>query len=419
MDQPGGLASTQVEAQNAAALQLAIKQSLKQAALERELEAISEQFSQPCYNTKLQKTEPYHNAFLRNLFGIRYISGEREKFQFELDRSVINILTKLRQKTFMSAEFAEKTHIELILQRIGQDRYCFSAVARGIAQGLHHRFAGQNWGRNAVQPAQATPATPATPAASDEAKKPKRKRDASSPSAKSQKEPKQKKSVDEIHITKPIPADDDPIFGLNGPMRGTLIKYNTVDPQNVAKSIVLNPNITQTSSKVFGHNGIRMGQFFPRQMAALAQGAHGSSQAGISGTAEDGAYSVIVTGKYSSLEKDGLDKFEYCATGSMENTFKDSLIESQGLKTMRRSLMTKKPVRVLRGENTEFRYAPKVGLRYDGLYTVAKEEQRVNGKGGVYAVFVLEQVEGQAPVDLSRPNAGDIALFGELKERLA
>ncbi|KAF7504038.1 hypothetical protein GJ744_002867 [Endocarpon pusillum] len=416
MEQPGGLASTQVEAQNAAALQLAIKQSLKQAALERELEAISEQFSQPCYNTKLQKTEPYHNAFLRNLFGIRYISGEREKFQFELDRGVIYILTKIRQKRFMSAEFAEKTHIELILQRIGEDRYCFSAVARGIAQGLNQRFAGQNWGRNAVQPAQATPATRA---ASDEGKKPKPKRDASSPSAKSQKEPKLKKAVDEIHISKPIPADDDPIFGLNGPMRGTLIKYNTADPQTVAKSIVLNPNIAQISSKVFGHNGINMGQFFPRQMAALAQGAHGSSQAGISGTAEDGAYSVIVTGRYNSLEKDGLEKFEYCATGSTENTFKDSLIENLGLKTMRRSLTTKKPVRVLRGENNEFRYAPKVGLRYDGLYTVVKEEQRVNGKGGVYAVFVLERMEGQEPVDLSRPNAADIKLFGELKERLA
>ena len=413
MDQPEGLPSTQVEAQNAAALQLAIKQSLQQAALERELQAISEQFSQPCYNTKLQKTEPYHNAFLRNLFGVRHISGEREKFQFELDHGVINILTKLRRKSLMSAEFAEKTHIELILQRIGEDRYCFSAVARGIAQGLHQRFAGQNWGKTAVAPAQATSA------GSDEGKKPKRKRDASSTSAKSQKEPKLKKSVDEIHITKPIPADEDPIFGLNGPMRGTLIKYNTVDPQNVAKSIVLNPNITQISSKVFGHNGIHMGQFFPRQMAALAQGAHGSSQAGISGTAEDGAYSVIVTGRYNSLEKDGLEKFEYCATGSMDNTFKDSLIESQGLKTMRTSLMTKKPVRVLRGQNDDFRYAPKVGLRYDGLYTVAKEEQRVNGKGGVYAVFVLERVEEQEPVDLSRPNAGDIELFGELKERLA
>lgn len=418
MDQPGGPASTQVEAQNAAALQLAIKQSLKQAALERELEAISEQFSQPCYNTKLQKTEPYHNAFLRNLFGVRHISGERAKFQFELDHDVINILTKLRQKTFMSAEFAEKTHIELILQRIGEDRWGFSAVARGIAQGLHQRFAGQNWGRNAVQPLQPLQPTQATSAASDEGKKPKRKRGAS-PSAKSQKEAKLKKSVDEIHISKPIPADDDPIFGLNGPMRGTLIKYNTVDPQNVAKSIVLNPSITQISSKVFGHNGIPMGQFFPRQMAALAQGAHGSSQAGISGTAEDGAYSVIVTGRYNGLEKDGLEKFEYCATGSMENTFKDSLIESQGLKTMRTSLMTKKPVRVLRGQNDEFRYAPKVGLRYDGLYTVAKEEQRVNGKGGVYAVFVLERVEEQEPVDLSRPNAGDLVLFGELKERLA
>jgi len=255
-----------------------------------------------------------------------------------------------------------------------------------------------------------------TPAIQEKAEQSKRKRGTSQ--ANPQKEQKPKAHVDEIHIKKPIPKDDDPVFGVTGSMRGTLIKYNTVDRENVSKSIVLNPEVKQINSKVFGHNGIKIGQIFPRQMAALAQGAHGSSQAGISGSADGGAYSVIVTGTYSDLEKDGLTRFEYCAVGSMENTSKDAIVENTGLKALRTSHVTRKPIRVLRGQNEKFHYAPRFGYRYDGLYTVEEEKGRTNGKGGLYAVFVLKRVEDQGHVVLSRPNAADFEQFELLKARL-
>jgi SAD/SRA domain len=232
------------------------------------------------------------------------------------------------------------------------------------------------------------------------------------------KEQKVKTSVDKIHIKKPLPDDDDPIFGENGPMAGTMIKSNTVDPKNVVKSLILNPQYNQRNAKVFGHNGLPIGVFFLRQLSALSDGAHGSSQGGIAGSPEEGVYSIIVTGHYKDLEKDALDRFEYCATGSMDNTFSDSLIESQGLKALRKSHMTKKPIRVLRGQNKKFAHAPKFGLRYDGLYTVVGEMRRTNPKGGLYAVFLLERVEGQEEVDLSRPNEEDRGHFVQLRKML-
>lgn len=279
---------------------------------------------------------------------------------------------------------------------------------------MYQRFEGPKWGERDVE------TSTSTKASAEGKQEGKRKRDASSPPAEGQKEKerKVKAAVDEIHLTKPIPADEDPIFGADGPMRGALIKYNTIDPDNFAKSIVLNPYTVQIGSKVYGDNGIPMGQMYLRQMAALAQGAHGSSQSGIAGSAEDGAYSVIVTGRYKGLEKDGLERFEYCATGSMDNTFKDSLIESQGLKALRTSLATKKPVRVLRGQNADFPYAPQFGFRYDGLYAVVEEKRRTKTKGGLYAVFVLERVKDQEAVDLSRPNAVDLEQLTQLKARL-
>lgn len=402
---------TKDENETAAILeQQATRRSLFQASLDRELQAISEKMSQPCYHERLRRTVTFADAMLRDLFDIRHVSGEEEKFRLELKSGLLNILCRLRKKDYISADFVEKTHIELILGRVRVAKWGFSIISRLIAEALYQRFERQRWGRRVAQPV--------TPADQDKKNKGKRKRDASPPRAQAGKQQRNKGSVDGIHIKKPIPKEDNPIFGTSGPMRGTLIKYNTADPRKVVKSIVLNPEADQISSKVYGHNGITMGQVYLRQMAALAQGAHGSSQSGISGTAEEGAYSIIATGTYKAVEKDGLERFEYCAAGSLDNTFRDSLIESQGLKTLRTSLATGRPVRVLRGPNDEFRYAPRFGLRYDGLYIVVEERRSHNAKGGLYAVFVLERVKDQDPVDLNRPNAEDFEQLTQLKKML-
>ena len=47
----------------------------------------------------------------------------------------------------------------------------------------------------------------------------------------------------------------------------------------------------------FGHNGLTVGQWWPYRICALRDGAHGATQGGIAGSAKDGAYSVVVSGK--------------------------------------------------------------------------------------------------------------------------
>lgn len=63
-----------------------------------------------------------------------------------------------------------------------------------------------------------------------------------------------------------------------------------------SNTYVLNPNFQQRPAKVSGHNGLAVGAWFPMQRCALAKGAHGMPVAGISGSADYGAYSIVVAG---------------------------------------------------------------------------------------------------------------------------
>ena len=47
--------------------------------------------------------------------------------------------------------------------------------------------------------------------------------------------------------------------------------------------------------RIFGHNGLEVGDWWPLQLCALRDGAHGSAQGGIAGSAITGAYSIIVS----------------------------------------------------------------------------------------------------------------------------
>jgi hypothetical protein len=67
-----------------------------------------------------------------------------------------------------------------------------------------------------------------------------------------------------------FPDDSDPIFGINGIMHHIL---RIRGPKTV--SYAINPSYISKNSKVFGHNGLQIGQCFPTRMAALRDGAHG------------------------------------------------------------------------------------------------------------------------------------------------
>lgn len=82
---------------------------------------------------------------------------------------------------------------------------------------------------------------------------------------------------------------------------------------------------------------------------------------------------------------------------------------------MRVSCSHRTPVRVLRADKAEGKYAPSKGLRYDGLYRIESEAMEINQKGGAYVRFKLVRCEGQKDIDLSRPNRKEREIADTLK----
>lgn len=65
---------------------------------------------------------------------------------------------------------------------------------------------------------------------------------------------------------------------------------------------------------------------------------------------------------------------------------------------LQQSLQTQNPVRVLRSavKHGNSTFAPKGGIRYDGLYLVVRQlDNKKNSLGGVYCCFEFERKSGQ------------------------
>ena len=79
------------------------------------------------------------------------------------------------------------------------------------------------------------------------------------------------------------------------------------------------------------------------------------------------------------------------------------------------------PMRLFRSEKKDSRYAPKKGIRYDGLYVITSHEV-LNEATGMY-MFRLERCPGQDPIRYkgveARPNGYDLAKAVSIKELVA
>ena len=79
------------------------------------------------------------------------------------------------------------------------------------------------------------------------------------------------------------------------------------------------------------------------------------------------------------------------------------------------------PVRVLRQSNKKSGYAPKEGIRYDGLYQItARECLKVET---AFYRFTLQRLPGQDPIRYhgveARPTYEELAELSKMKELLA
>ena len=144
------------------------------------------------------------------------------------------------------------------------------------------------------------------------------------------------------------------------------------------------------SSHYSGNGSLHNGQWWPLQICAHRDGAHGEVEAGISGLKAKGAYSIVVSGAgYADIDEG--ERLQYCGTPSP-----DASKPSFSTQLMITAKDKGNPLRVLRSAKVGSKYKPKMGLRYDGLYDI-KDAEVVEPVTVLYR-FLLERCKGQEPI---------------------
>lgn len=207
------------------------------------------------------------------------------------------------------------------------------------------------------------------------------------------------------------PSTNHPVFGDAGIMRGILIKADSK-----RRSYHIHEDYPKRDPNIIGDNGLLVGDWWPFQICALRDGAHGSLMSGIAGTMDSYAYSIVISGKYADLDIDRGDVILYSDSKAKENTNPKHPNVSGSTEAMRRSHRRRKPLRVLRSAGLDSKWAPSAGLRYDGLYIITDVETRHNALGGAYYRFRLDRQQGQQPIDRYRPTM-DEKYYNGLVER--
>ena len=149
------------------------------------------------------------------------------------------------------------------------------------------------------------------------------------------------------------------------------------------------------SSSFVGEGHLRNGQWFPWQLSAVRDGAHGDLEAGISGRRGIGAVSIVLSssGRTSTyVDIDEGDLISYCGTRGKNSTI------SSGTRLLLESAEKSSPIRVLRSSKLGSinPYRPVLGLRYDGLYTIYDKE--LLEEATMLYRFKLRRISGQTPI---------------------
>ncbi len=140
--------------------------------------------------------------------------------------------------------------------------------------------------------------------------------------------------------------------------------------------------------RIFGHIlDISEGTTFIDRAELSAAGVHRPLQAGISGSASEGADSIVLSGGYEDDEDAG-DMIVYTGHGGRDPETRQQVSDqllTRGNQALAYSCIHGLPVRVIRGASHTSRYAPSMGYRYDGLFRV-EDFWRDTGKSG-YAIW--------------------------------
>ena len=320
-------------------------------------------------------------------------------------------------------EFEQKTGLKSVLKLIRDPKQGFSKLAARLAGILYKKFERQNWGLPDKEDDEAL-FFPEEPAENKLSVKERRvnivastNKSASATSGPSATPNAALKKMKPDVQEDMKPSKRHAIYGRGKIMDGIWLRRNTNTSTNtVTHSRILDPTKKHLPANKFGSNSIELGTWWPKQICLVRDGAHGCIQGGIYGNLEDGAFSIIVSGSlYSGLDEDHGDHLYYSAPKPEEGATSNKRQSTDRTQILRRSLSTQRSVRVIRGASKPNKYAPAVGLRYDGLYTVAEEEVGKTINGVVLAQFKLVRRPNQPRIDLFKPDSKQQTLFESIK----
>ena len=187
-------------------------------------------------------------------------------------------------------------------------------------------------------------------------------------------------------------------------LRGVTTTQNSNEKKSKGYSIDRNYPFL-TSANYVGGGDLINGQWWPKRICALRDGAHGAMEAGIHGETGKGAYSIIVGGDSGYDDVDDGEMIQYCGTSSDKKDAHGASIPTANTTRMLESCdRLHNKIRVLRkaaGTSKHSTYSPSCGLRYDGLYVVTGKEL-LHGDTSMYR-FTLVRESGQDPIRFKGP----------------
>jgi len=153
----------------------------------------------------------------------------------------------------------------------------------------------------------------------------------------------------------------------------------------------------------FGHiQGFPPSSNFQTRAELSKARVHRHTQAGISGSQDIGADSIVLSGGYED-DKDNGKIIIYTGHGGRDPNSGLQIADQElhrGNLALVKSMEKGLPVRVIRGSRLESPFAPDTGYRYDGLYSVV-DYWREEGQSGYFVWrYRLEVIQGEA-VDFS------------------
>lgn len=167
---------------------------------------------------------------------------------------------------------------------------------------------------------------------------------------------------------------------------------------------------TTPRGRIFGEiSGYPEGSIFESRIELSRSLLHRPSQAGISGSAEEGADSIVLSGGYEDDQDNG-EEIIYTGHGGRDpnsgRQVADQTLTAQNL-ALAKNKSLGLPVRVIRGGKHKSPYSPPAGYRYDGLYLVDDYWQEQGQSGFRVWRYRLVKVQNEKMPGRTEPEGSD------------